>query len=134
MASPVKVPLTLLVDGATVVFVALGVGVGEVDFVVVASGDADFVAAAVFVDVEFALLVAVEDFAGAVLCVVAGAVVAASVVVFETGAAGAVPIEREVSEEPSWGGVIARTAPSPPTVPPAINNARFISLLSLLSL
>ena len=29
--------------------------------------------------------------------------------------------------ELSCGGVIAKTAPSPPTVPPAINNARFIS-------
>ena len=29
--------------------------------------------------------------------------------------------------EPSCGGVIASTAPRPPTVPPAINNARFIS-------
>jgi hypothetical protein len=101
MASPVKVPLTLLVDGAAVVFVALGVGDGELDFVAVASGVADFVAAAAFVAVEFALLVAVEDFAGTALCVVAGAVAAASVVVFETGAAGAVPMEREVSDDPS---------------------------------
>jgi hypothetical protein len=29
--------------------------------------------------------------------------------------------------EPNCGGVIASTAPRPPTVPPAINNARFIS-------
>ena len=29
--------------------------------------------------------------------------------------------------EPSCGGVIASTAPRPPTVPPAINKARFIS-------
>jgi len=29
--------------------------------------------------------------------------------------------------ELSCGGVIAMTAPSPPTVPPAINSARFIS-------
>jgi hypothetical protein len=133
MASPVKVPLTLLVDGAAVVFVALGVGVGEVDFVVVAAGVADCVAAD-FVAVEFALLVAADDFAGVALCVAAGAVVAASVVVFDTGAAGAAPTESEVSEEPSWGGVMARTAPRPPTVPPAISNARFMSLLSPLHL
>jgi hypothetical protein len=31
------------------------------------------------------------------------------------------------SLELNCGGVIARTAPRPPTVPPAINNARFIS-------
>ena len=99
MASPVKVPLTLLVDGAAVVLVALGVGVGDVDFVVVASGVADLVAAAVFVVVEFALLVEVDDFAGAAVLVAAGAVVAASAVVFETGAAGAAPTESEVSEE-----------------------------------
>jgi hypothetical protein len=101
MASPVKVPLTLLVVGAEVVLVALGVGVGDVDFVAVASGVADWVAAAALVDVELALLVAVDDFAGAELCVAAGAVVAASVVVFETGAAGAAPTESDVSEEPS---------------------------------
>ena len=101
MASPVKVPLTLLVDGAAVVFVALGVGVGEVDFVAVASGVADCVAAAAFVVVEFALLVAADDFAGVALCVVAGAVVAASVAVFDTGAAGAAPTESDVSEVPS---------------------------------
>ena len=28
---------------------------------------------------------------------------------------------------PNWGGVIESTAPNPPTVPPAINSARFIS-------
>ena len=81
--------------------VALGVGVGEVDFVAVASGVADCVAAAAFVVVVFALFVAADDFAGVALCVVAGAVVAASVAVFETGAAGEAPIESEVSEEPS---------------------------------
>ena len=99
MASPVNVPVTLLVDGAAVVLFALGVGVGEVDFVVVASGVADCVAVAAFVDFEFALLVEVDDFAGAAVLVAAGAVVAASVVVFETGAAGAAPTESEVSEE-----------------------------------
>ena len=31
------------------------------------------------------------------------------------------------SPELNCGGVIAKTAPRPPTVPPAINNARFIS-------
>jgi hypothetical protein len=32
-----------------------------------------------------------------------------------------------ISLELNCGGVIAKTAPRPPTVPPAINNARFIS-------
>ena len=36
----------------------------------------------------------------------------------------------ESSLEFNCGGVIARTAPSPPTAPPTINNARFITLFS----
>ena len=40
------------------------------------------------------------------------------------------PEGRESSLEFNCGGVIARTAPSPPTAPPTINNARFITLFS----
>jgi hypothetical protein len=36
-----------------------------------------------------------------------------------------------VDVDANCGGVIARTAPRPPTVPPAINSARFILELSL---
>jgi hypothetical protein len=39
-------------------------------------------------------------------------------------------ISLTVDVDVSCGGVIARTAPRPPTVPPAINRARFISELS----
>ena len=45
------------------------------------------------------------------------------------------PGDRAISVELSWGGVIAKTAPRPPTVPPAIKSARFIYFLfPLLSL
>jgi hypothetical protein len=39
---------------------------------------------------------------------------------------GALPIAKDSVDE-NCGGVIAMTAPRPPKVPPAINNARFIS-------
>ena len=38
-----------------------------------------------------------------------------------------VPDKPNELEAENWGGVIASTAPRPPKVPPAINNARFIS-------
>ena len=37
-----------------------------------------------------------------------------------------VPDKPNELEAENWGGVIASTAPRPPKVPPAINNARFI--------
>jgi hypothetical protein len=37
------------------------------------------------------------------------------------------PPRAKGSVDANWGGVIAMTAPRPPKVPPAINNARFIS-------
>jgi hypothetical protein len=39
---------------------------------------------------------------------------------------GPLPIAKDSLDE-NCGGVIAMTAPRPPKVPPAINNARFIS-------
>ena len=79
------------------------------------------VAAALFV----AAAVAVAD--GVTLCVVAG--------VDAAGAAGAAPPPGNAigddCVEVNVGGVTAKTAPNPPTVPVAINNARFISVPSL---
>jgi hypothetical protein len=129
MASPVNVPETFFVAGAVVVLVAVGVGLVVALFVAAGVGSALFVA------VAFALLLAAELLAGVALSVAAGAAAEDSVVVVLL-ATGATPVARDVvlSEEVICGGVIAKTAPSPPTVPPAINNARFISLLSLLFL
>jgi hypothetical protein len=84
----------------------------------VAAGFADFVAtgfevAPVLVAAEVGSDVGVAD---------ASAVVA-------TGAISR-PLPSADSFEDSCGGVIAMTAPKPPTVPPAINHARFISVLS----
>jgi hypothetical protein len=128
----VKVPETLLV-----VAFLVGVGVAEAD--AVACGDsvsvvaaalfvaaaALFVAAAVLVGVALLVAEALGD--GLLLEVAAGA----AVVVFAAGIAAVPPIETPDSDEVICGGVMARTAPSPPTVPPAINSARFMPLLSL---
>jgi len=40
------------------------------------------------------------------------------------------PASAEILLDPNCGGVIERTAPRPPTVPPAINNARFMPYTS----
>ena len=40
------------------------------------------------------------------------------------------PARVEIPLEPNCGGVIESTAPRPPTVPPTINNARFMPLTS----
>ena len=56
--------------------------------------------------------------------------VALGVVAVEAGAPTPAIASEEFSVEVNCGGVIAKTAPSPPTVPVAINNARFISLPS----
>ena len=72
----------------------------------------------------FALAVgAATGASGVALCVVA-------VVAVETGAPMPAVASEEFSVEVNCGGVTAKTAPSPPTVPVAINNARFISLPS----
>ena len=123
-----KVPETLLVAGAAVVFVADGAGVadlvaagevaaGEVAAAALLLGVADFVATGLFVSV-----------AGEALFVATGAADGDSDVVVVVVAAGAIsePRDSVLSEEVSCGGVIAKTAPSPPTVPPAINSARFM--------
>ena len=41
------------------------------------------------------------------------------------------PASVEIPDDPNCGGVIESTAPRPPTVPPAINNARFMPLTSI---
>ncbi len=65
---------------------------------------------------------AVASGVGAVVSVVAGA---------ESVPGRAI---NDCSADVNVGGVTARTAPSPPTVPVAISNARFISVPSLLCL
>jgi hypothetical protein len=117
-ALPVKVPLTALLAGAAVVGAAAGVVAVVVDFeVCVAAAFALFVG----VDVGFAFVVATALVVGALDAV--GASTGAGI------AAPTEPLAEEVAE--ICGGVIARTAPRPPTVPPAINNERFMPLLSL---
>jgi hypothetical protein len=80
-----------------------------------------------FVAVAAALFVAAAVADGVTLCVVAG--------VDAAGAAGAAPPPGNAigddCVEVNVGGVTAKTAPNPPTVPVAINNARFISVPSL---
>jgi hypothetical protein len=91
---------------------------------------------------EFELLDAATDLAGVaffVVLVLVGAEVAdfvASGVLLVLATAVGVgaliappPIAKESVDE-NCGGVIAMTAPRPPRVPPAINNARFISTAS----
>jgi hypothetical protein len=109
----------------------VGVGVGDVAALFVASG----------VGVAELAPDAVELFdlvAGAVAAaaVGVGSVLAVVVVLpvdpLSAPATGAIskPVERFDWFAVSCGGVMARTAPKPPTVPPAIKSARFISLLS----
>ena len=87
----------------------------------------------------------VADFAAAELCVGLDWLDCAALPVVEEEEVDAVdapaappnglPGDRAISVELSWGGVIARTAPRPPTAPPAIKSARFIYFLfPLLSL
>ena len=87
----------------------------------------------------------VADFAAGELCVVLDWLDCAALPLVEEEEVDAVdapaappnglPGDRAISVELSWGGVIAKTAPRPPTVPPAINSARFIYFLfPLLSL
>jgi hypothetical protein len=110
--SPVNVPLCALFDAACVAaVVAVAVAAAVALFVV--AGFADFVATGFVVEPDF-VAVGVGLPAAAVVC---------------AGAGMSSKPEPEVFED-SCGGVIAMTAPKPPTVPPAINHARFISELS----
>ena len=63
---------------------------------------------------------ATEAASGVALCVVA----------VDAGAPTPAIASEEFSVEVNCGGVTAKTAPSPPTVPVAINNARLISVPS----
>ena len=128
IASPVKVPETavfaagVLAAGAGVAAVALAELVAAAEFGVVV------VAAAVF----FFFLVeafVVGVAAGAGVVVAAGAVVAGVEVVVEPESE-APDKDPALSppEEPNCGGVIERTAPSPPIVPPTISAKRLDSM------
>ena len=133
ITSPVNEPLTVEVAA----FVGVGVGV------------ADCVAVELFVveeefddEVDEELLVVVVDFLVVVvafLVATAFAVGVADADAVVTAAALVAAAGIEVSAEapaiverlllPNCGGVIDKTAPRPPTVPPAINNARFMPFL-----
>ena len=121
------VPEYPLCVGAAVVFV--GAGAGAADCVADALALADAVAVALEVAVAPAVgfPVAFDDGAAFV-----GAGVAPGFVT----APPEVPTPREPVREldevvdVNCGGVIAKTAPRPPTVPPAISNARFMGQLS----
>jgi hypothetical protein len=127
----VNVPETAFVAGAGVTTgacVAAGVcAAGVCDCVALTA--AALVAAELFVELFFvavaaALFVAAAVADGVTLCVAAG-----------VDAAGAAPPPGNAigddCVEVNVGGVTAKTAPNPPTVPVAINNARFISVPSL---
>jgi hypothetical protein len=90
---------------------------------VVAAGFADLLAVAFLVEVAFVLVAAGV-----------GESVAVATAVGVEAAIVPPPIAKDSVDE-NCGGVIAMTAPRPPKVPPAINNARFIlySLSSLLT-
>ena len=118
--------------GAADVFTGAGVAAG-----VFAAGvcdcvvpvPVDLVALGVFVELLVELLVelfGVADVVAAALGV--DDVVAAGVDAGEVAVPGSAI--GELSVDVNCGGVTAKTAPSPPTVPVAINNARFISVPS----
>jgi hypothetical protein len=117
----VTVPEYPLCVGAAVVFV--GVGVGAADCV------ADALAEALAVALEPAVAPLVGF---AVAFEVGAAFDAVGVAAGFVTVPPAVPTPSEPESElldvvaVNCGGVIAKTAPSPPTVPPAISNARFM--------
>jgi hypothetical protein len=78
-------------------------------------------AAALFVGLVAALVGALALFVGSVAALLASAT-GAELEVARPGNADN-PLGSDV---PNWGGVIAKTAPSPPSVPTPINNPRFI--------
>ena len=136
MASPVNDPLTPV----AVAFVAAGAGaVVVVDEVL----DEDDVPEEVPVEVLFLLVVAAgfldEVVAGffvataAALSVTTGVSVTTAAVFsaapgIEVAAEAPASVESPLS--PNCGGVTDKTAPRPPTVPPAISNARFMPITS----
>jgi hypothetical protein len=109
----------------------VAVGVALADALVVALAVADALAVAPVVACAVAFLVA-TGFEVFVAAVVATAFVGADE---DDDEADALVLTEPVAAPPAifkppednWGGVIVSTAPRPPTVPPAINNARFIS-------
>jgi hypothetical protein len=132
-AAPVKVPVTPLETGAgaAVVFVAVGVGSAVATapefelLLAVVAGFADLLAVAFLVEVAFVLVAAGVGESVAVAVATAEGV---------DPPIAPPPIAKDSVDE-NCGGVITMTAPRPPKVPPAINNARFIlcSLSSLLT-
>jgi hypothetical protein len=116
------VPEYPLCVGAAVVFV--GAGAGAADCVAVALALADAVALEVAVAPAVGFAVAFDDGAAFV-----GAGVAPGFVTAPPEAPTPSEPLRELTDvvEVNCGGVIAKTAPSPPTVPPAIRKMRFIS-------
>jgi hypothetical protein len=121
------VPLTPLETGAGVAVVLVAVGVGSAvatapEFellLAVAAGVADLLAVAFLVAFVVALVLVAAGVGESV------AVDVAIAVGVDPPIAG--PPRAKDSVDENWGGVIAMTAPRPPKVPPAINNARFIS-------
>jgi hypothetical protein len=105
--------------------VGVGVGVGAEDVVAAGVDVADFVAVADLLG--FGAVVALFDAAGVELAT--GAEVAGEDE-FPTGRFVEPPRDVAESADVKVGGVIVSTAPRPLSVPPAINNARFIFLLS----
>lgn len=147
---PVNSPVTPAAFAAALVGVGVGVGLASVavvllDVVVAFDDEFEFEFAAV----ELALLVEVVDFDAAEdLVVVAFEAVALFDVALADGEEDetdeadpvfacapvvptALPEGRASSVEPNCGGVIANTAPRPPSVPPAMSSVRFISVPSL---
>jgi hypothetical protein len=143
-ASPVNDPLTPAVAAFVGVGDALSVAVlfDEVfEFVV-----SEFVFVFVFAFEEVELLVDLEVVAALFFAVVAFLVVTAALFEFAlvdalAGAcvvalcklpevAAEAPARVATASLPNCGGVTDKTAPRPPTVPPAINNARFMPSLS----
>jgi hypothetical protein len=129
IAGPVNVPDTDFAVGVgSTVLVGVGVAVALWVGLTVGSAVADVVALAFAV--AFFVATGFEDLVAVAEAVVATAFVEvvdeadAEVLVEPIPAPPAMFIELL---ELSCGGVIASTAPRPPTVPPAINNARFIS-------
>jgi hypothetical protein len=86
------------------------------------------VVAVLFLVVVVALLVAA--FVGVVVTAAVFDELFAEVFVLAEVSAEA-PASVEIPDDPNCGGVIESTAPRPPTVPPAINNARFMPLTSI---
>jgi len=78
----------------------------------------------VALEVVLALVLELALAAGAAACVVVEAVAVEVVWLFKVAAEAPAIIPRLLLD--NCGGVTDKTAPRPPTVPPAINNARFI--------